>query len=111
MSSKCETPTEFIRFYKRGDLPIIVERNDIRSGVKLKWKVDIEHLDYHHYLPIFFDGLREIKEPYGSIAERAAHDMLEHCPHKTINCVPQLIIPLKSKYWFRFTLKSAKYLI
>ena len=20
------------------------------------WKVDIEHLDYHHYLPIFFDG-------------------------------------------------------
>jgi hypothetical protein len=23
------------------------------------WKVDIEKLDYHHYLPIFFDGSLE----------------------------------------------------
>eukprot|EP00971_Amphidinium_carterae_P280693 5572615-Amphidinium_carterae.2 len=23
------------------------------------WKVDVEKLDFHHYLPIFFDGLRE----------------------------------------------------
>eukprot|EP00659_Diplonema_papillatum_P008174 gene8174-12593_t len=31
---------------------------------KIDWKVDIEKLDYHHYLPIFFDGLREQDEPY-----------------------------------------------
>lgn len=23
---------------------------------KIQWKVEIEKLDYHHYLPIFFDG-------------------------------------------------------
>jgi hypothetical protein len=30
--------------------------------------VDIEKLDYHHYLPIFFDGLREKEEPYRFLA-------------------------------------------
>lgn len=26
---------------------------------KLAWKVEIAKLDFHHYLPVFFDGLRE----------------------------------------------------
>jgi hypothetical protein len=26
--------------------------------------VEVEKLDYHHYLPIFFDGIRETQEPY-----------------------------------------------
>ena len=36
----------------------------------LAWgaQVDIEKLDYHHYLPIFFDGLREKEEPYRFLA-------------------------------------------
>ena len=25
---------------------------------------EVEKLDYHHYLPIFFDGLREKEDPY-----------------------------------------------
>jgi hypothetical protein len=27
-------------------------------------QVDPDKLDYHHYLPIFFDGIREKEEPY-----------------------------------------------
>eukprot|EP00961_Rhodomonas_salina_P112893 1518815-Rhodomonas_salina.1 len=71
--------TEFRRFYERGvctgangtgpcskrelmrweraragDLPISVEHSG--AGNRIQWKVDIEKLDYHHYLPIFFDG-------------------------------------------------------
>lgn len=39
-------------------------------GVKnvIAWKVDVEKLDYHHYLPIFMDGIREIEEPYRFLA-------------------------------------------
>merc|ERR1719265_1842061 len=48
--------TEFRRFYDRGDLPIQIYHGAV--GGKIAWKVDIEKLDYHHYLPIFFDGLR-----------------------------------------------------
>jgi hypothetical protein len=63
---------------------------------QLAWKVEIPKLDFHHYLPIFFDGLREIELPYAFIAEQGVLDMLEHGPHKVLPVIPQLIIPLKT---------------
>ena len=36
-------------------------------------QVDIEKLDYHHYLPIFQDGLREREEPYRFLAVQVCH--------------------------------------
>ena len=50
-------PSEFRRYYDRGDLPIIVEHAG--SGNRIAWKVEIAELDLHHYLPVFFEGLRE----------------------------------------------------
>jgi len=50
------TASEFRRYYDRGDLPIRVDHQN--SLPKLVWKVAVESLDYHHYLPIFFDGAR-----------------------------------------------------
>ena len=60
-------------------------------------KVEIEKLDFHHYLPLFFDGLRELQEPYSTIARQGVHDMLQHGGQKILHVVPQLIIPIKSK--------------
>jgi len=54
--------SEFRRYYERGDLPIIIEHQG--SGNKIAWKVDIAELDLHHYLPVFFEGLREKQDPY-----------------------------------------------
>lgn len=45
------------RFYDRGDLPMSVEHSPGEN--RIKWKVEIEKLDYHYYLPILADGLRE----------------------------------------------------
>jgi hypothetical protein len=53
--------TEFRRFYDRGDLPIQISHSG--AGNKIAWKAEIKELDYHHYLPIFFDGLREKQDP------------------------------------------------
>ena len=50
------TPSEFRRFYDRGDLPIAIEHGPQN---KIYWKIDVAQLDYHHYLPIFFEGIRE----------------------------------------------------
>ena len=61
-SQSFQKSTEFRRFYDRGDLPIQIDHGKV--GGKLAWKIDLEKLDYHHYLPIFFDGLREKEEPY-----------------------------------------------
>ena len=71
-------------------------------GVGSKWQVDVEKLDYHHYLPIFFDGskpqvvpqrwtegihvvammthgvrLREKEEPYRFFAVEGVYNLLE----------------------------------
>jgi len=52
-------------------------------------------LDYHHYLPIFFDGLRELDEPYRFLATQGCFDLLEKGGSKILPTIPQLIIPIK----------------
>lgn len=87
------TKTSFRKFYERGDFPIALEHDT--KGNKIAWKVELEKLDYHHYLPLFFDGLRETEHPYEFFARQGVHDMLEHGGQKILPVVPQLIIPLK----------------
>jgi len=87
-------PTEFRRFYERGDLPIAIQHKGV--GNKIDWKVDIEKLDYHHYLPIFFDGLREKEEPYRFLSVQGSFDLLEKGGSKILPTIPQLIIPIKT---------------
>jgi len=88
------TKTEFRRFYDRGDLPIQIFHGAV--GGKIAWKVDVEKLDYHHYLPIFFDGLREKEDPYRFLAVQGTYDMLEKGGSKILPVVPQLIVPIKT---------------
>jgi hypothetical protein len=85
--------TEFRKCYERGDLPIAV---DHKGTNRISWKVDIDKLDYHHYLPIFFDGLREEEEPYKFLALQGCYDMLNVGGSKILPVIPQLIIPIKT---------------
>lgn len=85
--------TELRRFYERGDLPVRVDHGGVHN--RIAWKVEIQKLDYHHYLPIFFDGLREVEAPYNFIAEQGVYDMLQAGAHKVLPVIPQLIIPVK----------------
>ena len=59
------------RFYERGDLPIQIDHGGVVN--RLAWKVEIQKLDFHHYLPIFFDGLREQEYPYYFVAEQGTY--------------------------------------
>ena len=87
--------SELRRFYERGDLPLNIDHSGVKS--KLQWKVEISKLDYHHYLPIFMDGLRENEEPYRFIAEQGVYDLLQRGHgSKVLPVIPQLIIPLKN---------------
>ena len=58
--------------------------------------MDCEKLDYHHYLPIFFDGLREKEEPYRFLAVQGTLDLLERGSVKVLPTIPQIIITIKS---------------
>ncbi|XP_037248482.1 parkin coregulated gene protein isoform X2 [Falco biarmicus] len=86
-------PTAFRKFYERGELPIALEHDT--KGNKIAWKVEIENLDYNYYLPLFFDGLCELRFPYEFFARQGIHDMLEHGGNKILPVIPQLIIPIK----------------
>lgn len=86
--------TEFRRFYERGDLPVQIDHGGVLN--RIAWKVAIEKLDFHHYLPTFFDGLREVEEPYAFLAEQGVYDMISVGSHKVLEVIPQLIIPIKT---------------
>jgi hypothetical protein len=86
--------SELRRFYERGDLPIQIDHGGVAN--RLAWKVEISKLDFHHYLPIFFDGIREVEMPYAFVAEQGILDMLEAGAHKVLPVIPQLIIPIKT---------------
>jgi len=57
LASKTVATTDFRRFYNRGDLPIATIHGPAYN--RIHWKIDVTQLDYHHYLPIFFEGIRE----------------------------------------------------
>ncbi|XP_066573572.1 parkin coregulated gene protein isoform X2 [Amia ocellicauda] len=87
-------PTAFRKFCERGDFPIYLDQ-DVK-GNKITWKMEIEKLDYNHYLPLFFDGLCETVHPYEFFSRQGVHDLLEHGCTKILPVIPQLIIPIKN---------------
>lgn len=60
-------------------------------------QVQMEKLDCHHYLSLFFDGLCETVHPYDFFTFLEVHDMLEHGGTKILPVIPQLIISIKSE--------------
>ena len=94
-SKKRKIPlSEFRKYYDRGDLPIFVDH--MGSGNRIDWKVDIATLDLHHYLPVFFEGIREKTDPYRFLAIQGTFDILDKWGGKVLAVIPQLIIPIKT---------------
>jgi len=90
---KAADSTLFKKYYDRGDLPIAV--NFQGAHRKVTWKLEPELLDYHLYLPIFFEGIREVEEPYKFLAHQGCTELLERGGPKILPVLPQLIIPIK----------------
>ena len=93
-------PTEFRRYYDRGDLPVKVDHKG--SVNRICFSVKPSELDYFHYLPIFFDGLREKMDPYRFLAIQGTYELLDKGGGKIIAVIPQLIIPIKSNFFTIF---------
>ncbi|XP_058498297.1 parkin coregulated gene protein-like [Solea solea] len=87
------TPTTLRQVYDRGLLPLMVAHGGISNHIT--WRVDIQRLDYHYYLPLFFDGLRETDHPYELFARQGVHDLLQYGGDKILPVIPWLIIPIK----------------
>ena len=86
-------PTTFRRTYDRGDLPLCLKHQGTCNSIE--WRISPGRLDYHHFLPIFFDGIREPFEPHCNIAIQGCIDLIIGNPPKCIPCIPQLIVAIK----------------
>ena len=75
-------------------MPVVVDFDGATR--KIQWKVQLEMLDYHHYLPIFFEGLKEPSEPSKFLADRGCDELIEGGKDKILPVLPQLIIPIKN---------------
>jgi hypothetical protein len=62
---------------------------------KVQWKIDIKILDLQHYLPVFFEGLREEEDPMKFLADAGIDDLILNGKEKLLPVLPQLILPIK----------------
>ena len=92
----CPVEVQLVNCSTRSDHQQIACMCFVEIVVTCALQVEIEKLDYHHYLPLFFDGLVEKDYPYDIFAMRGIHDMLDHGGSKILPVVPQLILPIKS---------------
>lgn len=83
--------------YERGDLPLRLEY--FPGGVRIMWTMDLNKLNYHLYLPLFFDGLSEADHPYKTYARQGVRDLINFGRDKIYPVIPQLIVPIKSVYF------------
>jgi len=92
---RCPLPTLFRKCYDRGEFPLMIDHNS--SGKLIHWTVPPESLDYFHYLPLFFEGLRETEHPYAFFARQGIQDLLMRgCDKdKVLPVVPHLIRPIR----------------
>ena len=86
-------PTVFKLFYERNDLPLVVDFDGATR--KIRWNVHVDMLDYHHYLPVFFEGLRETEDPMRFLADKGTDELILNGGEKILPVLPQLIIPIK----------------
>jgi parkin coregulated gene protein len=93
VQEKVKKSVMFRRYYDRGDLPLQVAFDGAHR--KVQWKADFDKLDYHHYLPIFFDGVRDETEPFKFLARQGTYDLIAKGGDRLLPVVPQLIMPIK----------------
>ena len=67
-------------------MPVVVDFDGATR--KIQWKVEIEMLDYHHYLPIFFEGLREPTDPEKFLADRGIDELIANGRDKILPVLP-----------------------
>ncbi len=52
-------------------------------------------LDLQHYLPVFFEGLRESEDPMKFLADAGSDELITNGKDKILPVLPQLILPIK----------------
>ena len=58
-------------------------------------QIEVDTLDYDHYLPLFLDGLAETQHPYEFLARKGAEELISRSPDRVAPLLPMLTPPLR----------------
>ena len=95
-------PSLFPVAYSRGELPCKVKHQ--AAGNVVEWTTPLEELNMDKYLPIFFDGMRELEFPYQFMAKRGVEEIVTYLrpkPEVLVRCVPRLVAPIRTNLFTR----------
>jgi len=83
--------------YNRGELPCSIEHRS--SGYSLNWICPLQTLDYDHYLPMFFDGIRVKEQPFKFMARQGVVELLDAAkgyPERILPSLPEIVKSLRT---------------
>lgn len=83
-------------YLDRGDIPAFYDPKN-KTNNQISWKTDMSKIDYLYFFPLFVDGIREKRGAYKIVAMLGALDLLERNPRRVLNCLPQIILPIRCK--------------
>ncbi|CAM9228639.1 unnamed protein product [Pylaiella littoralis] len=84
-------PSAFPDQYLRGEVPC---SKHCSAASALVWVCPLEQLDYDHYLPMFFDGIRCLEEPCTTLARQGVSDLLSAArgsPERILPSLPNIM--------------------
>ena len=76
---------------------MLFEKNMLFAALN---QVELDTLDYEHYLPLFLDGLCETQHPHEFLARKGAEDLITRAPDRVTPLLPAIIPPLRSNCEF-----------
>jgi hypothetical protein len=95
-SLRSNAPNTRLRlFYDQSHCPFQLKHGCVKN--ELSWKVPVCEVNYHRFLPVFVDGMRELEEPYAFAAVQACLDLCKSDTHKKLTqVVPFVVEPIKA---------------
>jgi len=82
--------TEFKRQYDRGDLPLYIALSKTKR--RIAWKVHYGDVNFVKFLPIFFEGIQEKRDPLNFLAKNGTLELLEYIDLPTlIESLPEVM--------------------
>lgn len=87
----------FQREYDRGDLPFYIGLSGTKR--RIAWKFHYGEVDFVKYLPIFFCGIREKREPLKFLARQGTYQLLQYVNREALlECLPEIARQIRTSF-------------
>lgn len=91
--------TNFRRAYDVGSLPVALEHGWTARGLSIRWLVDIHKLSIPFYLPLFCNGLCEIRNPLQFLSSQGTLALVEVAGREVLPILKECIDGIRLAFY------------